>query len=177
MARRSSSRRLEQWIKCVLLPPLPLYWALTPNGIEIGHAAGAYIRHEDPVRRRAEEAPRDKLGLSITIGPRRVFARRTVHPLFTPTINCVLNDVCYRQDVDRRQSIVTLFLARFTLSEDEIESLISGDVPIGRRFFDAAINIVENNHQRITRSGPVLSPIGVVGRPPTLRLESLLYFP
>ena len=45
--------------------------------------------------------------------------------------------MCYRQDVDRRQSIVTLFLARFTLSEDEIESLISGDVPIGRRFFDA----------------------------------------
>ncbi|KZV66572.1 oligomeric complex COG6 [Peniophora sp. CONT] len=42
-----------------------------------------------------------------------------------------------RQDVDRRQSIVTVFLARFTLSEDEIESLVSGDVPIGRRFFNA----------------------------------------
>ena len=49
----------------------------------------------------------------------------------------MLNDIRYRQDVDRRQSIVTLFLARFTLSEDEIESLVSGDVPIGRRFFDA----------------------------------------
>ena len=42
-----------------------------------------------------------------------------------------------RQDVDRRQSIVTLFLACFTLSEDGIESLVSNDVPIGRRFFDA----------------------------------------
>ena len=46
--------------------------------------------------------------------------------------------ICYRQDVDRRQSIVTLFLARFTLSEDEtLESLVSSDVPIGRHFFDA----------------------------------------
>ena len=55
----------------------------------------------------------------------------------------MLNDICRcRQDVDRRQSIVTLFLARFTLSEDEIESLVSGDVPIGRRFFDAMDNNV-----------------------------------
>ncbi|KAI0318919.1 oligomeric complex COG6 [Amylostereum chailletii] len=42
-----------------------------------------------------------------------------------------------RYDVDRRQSIVSLFLARFTLADNEVEAMTSGDVPIGSRFFAA----------------------------------------
>ncbi|KAI0045369.1 oligomeric complex COG6 [Auriscalpium vulgare] len=42
-----------------------------------------------------------------------------------------------RQDVNRRQSIVTLFLARFTLSEDETQAITSPDTPIGSKFFAA----------------------------------------
>ena len=43
----------------------------------------------------------------------------------------------YRQEVATRQSIVTVFLARFTLTPDEVEAIISREVPIGQRFFDA----------------------------------------
>ena len=46
----------------------------------------------------------------------------------------VLND---RQDVEDKKTIITLFLARFTLDETEVEALTSRDVPIGQRFFDA----------------------------------------
>ncbi|KAI0029221.1 oligomeric complex COG6 [Vararia minispora EC-137] len=42
-----------------------------------------------------------------------------------------------RQDVERRRSIVTLFLSRFTLADEESEAMVSGEVPIGRRFFAA----------------------------------------
>jgi conserved oligomeric Golgi complex subunit 6 len=42
-----------------------------------------------------------------------------------------------RQEVKTRQSIVTLFLARFTLSDDETNSLSSPDVPVGHTFFAA----------------------------------------
>ncbi|KAF8176766.1 oligomeric complex COG6-domain-containing protein [Pholiota molesta] len=42
-----------------------------------------------------------------------------------------------RQEVEDKKSIITLFLARFTLTEAEIEALTSRDVPIGQRFFDA----------------------------------------
>lgn len=44
--------------------------------------------------------------------------------------------VC-RQAVVAKQSIVTLFLARFTLSDDEVDAMTSRDVPVGKRFFDA----------------------------------------
>ena len=43
----------------------------------------------------------------------------------------------FRQEVETRKSIVTLFLARFTLNEEEVEALTSRDVPIGARFFAA----------------------------------------
>ena len=48
-----------------------------------------------------------------------------------------------RQEVATRQSIVTLFLDRFTLSQDEVEAIISREVPIGKRFF-AAMNKAES---------------------------------
>ena len=42
-----------------------------------------------------------------------------------------------RQAVAVRQSIITLFLSRFTLSGDEKEAIASRDVPVGPRFFAA----------------------------------------
>ncbi|KAF8889933.1 oligomeric Golgi complex subunit 6 [Infundibulicybe gibba] len=42
-----------------------------------------------------------------------------------------------RRQVEMRRSIVTLFLSRFTLSNDEVEALTSRDVPLGKRFFQA----------------------------------------
>ncbi|KAJ3755564.1 oligomeric complex COG6 [Lentinula raphanica] len=42
-----------------------------------------------------------------------------------------------RQEVEDQKSIVSLFLARFTLTEEETEALISRDVPVGKRFFQA----------------------------------------
>lgn len=47
------------------------------------------------------------------------------------------SDNTRRQEVETKRSIVTAFLARFTLDEEETEALISRDVPIGQRFFDA----------------------------------------
>jgi conserved oligomeric Golgi complex subunit 6 len=49
--------------------------------------------------------------------------------LLTPSID--------RQQVKTRQSIVDLFLARFTLSADEADALHSPEVPIGPTFFAA----------------------------------------
>ena len=43
----------------------------------------------------------------------------------------------YRQDVAVRQSIIALFLSRFTLSAEEKEAIASRDVPVGSRFFAA----------------------------------------
>jgi len=42
-----------------------------------------------------------------------------------------------RQQVKTRQSIVDLFLARFTLSADEADALHSPEVPVGPTFFAA----------------------------------------
>ncbi|KAF8486745.1 oligomeric complex COG6 [Russula emetica] len=42
-----------------------------------------------------------------------------------------------RQQVKTRQSIVTLFLARFTLSSNEAEALSSPEIPVGPKFFAA----------------------------------------
>ncbi|GBE81891.1 Conserved oligomeric Golgi complex subunit 6 [Sparassis crispa] len=42
-----------------------------------------------------------------------------------------------RQAVATRQSIVSLFLSRFTLNDEEKEAISSRDVPVGMRFFDA----------------------------------------
>jgi conserved oligomeric Golgi complex subunit 6 len=37
--------------------------------------------------------------------------------------------------VEVKQSIISLFLSRFTLTEDEVEAMTSRDVPVGKRFF------------------------------------------
>ncbi|TFK31706.1 oligomeric complex COG6-domain-containing protein [Crucibulum laeve] len=42
-----------------------------------------------------------------------------------------------RQGIEDKKSIISLFLARFTLSEEEVEAMTSRDVPIGQRFFQA----------------------------------------
>ena len=42
-----------------------------------------------------------------------------------------------RQEVEIKKSIVNLFLARFTLTEDEVEAMTSRDVPLGKAFFQA----------------------------------------
>jgi hypothetical protein len=42
-----------------------------------------------------------------------------------------------RQQVKTRQSIVTLFLERFTLSPNEAEALSSPEIPVGPKFFAA----------------------------------------
>ncbi|EDR06395.1 uncharacterized protein LACBIDRAFT_190965 [Laccaria bicolor S238N-H82] len=42
-----------------------------------------------------------------------------------------------RREVEDKKSIITLFLARFTLSEGEVEAITSRDVPVSERFFDA----------------------------------------
>jgi len=36
-----------------------------------------------------------------------------------------------------RQSIVSIFLSQFTLTEAETEAITSRDVPVGKRVFDA----------------------------------------
>ena len=43
----------------------------------------------------------------------------------------------YRQEISTRQTIITLFLARFTLTPDEAEAIASREVPVGPRFFAA----------------------------------------
>src|SRR6266404_2916294 len=43
----------------------------------------------------------------------------------------------HRQEIKTRQSIVDLFLARFTLSDDEANALSSSNVPVGPTFFAA----------------------------------------
>jgi hypothetical protein len=40
-----------------------------------------------------------------------------------------------RQDVEDKKTIISLFLARFTLTEAEVEALTSRDVPIGQTVF------------------------------------------
>ncbi|KAI3612712.1 conserved oligomeric golgi complex subunit 6 [Moniliophthora roreri] len=42
-----------------------------------------------------------------------------------------------RQEVEVKQSIISLFLSRFTLTEDEVEAITSRDVAVGKRFFMA----------------------------------------
>ncbi|KAK7693935.1 hypothetical protein QCA50_003509 [Cerrena zonata] len=42
-----------------------------------------------------------------------------------------------RQDIASRQSVVSLFLSRFTLTSDEAEAITSREVPVGPRFFAA----------------------------------------
>lgn len=39
--------------------------------------------------------------------------------------------------MEDKKSIINLFLARFTLTDSEVEAINSREVPIGRRFFDA----------------------------------------
>ena len=39
--------------------------------------------------------------------------------------------------MENKKSIVTLFLARFTLKDEEVEAIISRDVPVGAQFFEA----------------------------------------
>ena len=42
-----------------------------------------------------------------------------------------------RQQVKTRQSIVTLFISRFTLTPDEADALSSPEIPVGPNFFAA----------------------------------------
>ncbi|KAJ7456593.1 oligomeric Golgi complex subunit 6 [Mycena latifolia] len=42
-----------------------------------------------------------------------------------------------RQEVENKKSIITLFLGRFTLNEEEVEAMTSRDIPLGQRFFRA----------------------------------------
>ncbi|KAJ7593358.1 oligomeric complex COG6 [Mycena floridula] len=42
-----------------------------------------------------------------------------------------------RQNVETKKSIVSLFLARFTLTEEEVSTITSRDVPLGPAFFQA----------------------------------------
>ncbi|KAF5378347.1 hypothetical protein D9615_008765 [Tricholomella constricta] len=41
-----------------------------------------------------------------------------------------------RQEVENKRSIVTAFLDRFTLTEDDVEVITSRDQPVGQRFFE-----------------------------------------
>lgn len=43
----------------------------------------------------------------------------------------------YRQEVEDKKSIITLFMTQFTLSDAEIEAINSRDVHVGSRFFGA----------------------------------------
>jgi conserved oligomeric Golgi complex subunit 6 len=42
-----------------------------------------------------------------------------------------------RSDIVNKKSIVTLFLTRFTLTDEESEAITSRDIPVGSRFFAA----------------------------------------
>ncbi|KAJ2923760.1 hypothetical protein H1R20_g13342, partial [Candolleomyces eurysporus] len=42
-----------------------------------------------------------------------------------------------RQEVEDKKSIISLFLSKFTLSDDEVEAITSRDVPVGSMFFAA----------------------------------------
>ncbi|RDB22992.1 Conserved oligomeric Golgi complex subunit 6 [Hypsizygus marmoreus] len=42
-----------------------------------------------------------------------------------------------RQEVENKKSIVTAFLTRFTLNDEEVEAITSRDEPVGERFFAA----------------------------------------
>lgn len=51
--------------------------------------------------------------------------------------SCINSNIYGRQEVSTRQSIVTLFLERFTLTSDEVEAITSREIPVGKRFFAA----------------------------------------
>ncbi|KZS99108.1 oligomeric complex COG6 [Sistotremastrum niveocremeum HHB9708] len=46
-----------------------------------------------------------------------------------------------RADVETRQTIVSLLLERFTLTEEEVQAVVSRDVPVGPRLFEAMTKI------------------------------------
>ena len=75
--------------------------------------------------------------MQVSLGACRFPARRTVR-LYTP-VSLVESNRFFlaRQGVAVRQSIITLFLARFTLSADEKAAISARDVPVGSRFFAA----------------------------------------
>jgi Conserved oligomeric complex COG6 len=43
----------------------------------------------------------------------------------------------HRNTIESQRTVLALFLARFTLTEDEANAIASRDVPIGRAFFNA----------------------------------------
>lgn len=81
--------------------------------------------------------------MQVTPGTRRKSEKRKV-PIsqYHPDPGLTLA----RQAVTAKQSIVSLFLSRFTLTEEEVEAMISRDVPIGQRFF-SAMDKTENIRQ------------------------------
>jgi conserved oligomeric Golgi complex subunit 6 len=48
-----------------------------------------------------------------------------------------MNLTHFRQEVENKKSIVTLLLSRFTLSDEEANTITSRDVPVGTQFFEA----------------------------------------
>ncbi|KAJ4481001.1 oligomeric complex COG6 [Lentinula aciculospora] len=59
-----------------------------------------------------------------------------------------------RQEVEDQKSIVSSFLARFTLTEEEAEALTSRDVPVGKRFFQAMDKTEQiREHCRVLMAG------------------------
>jgi Conserved oligomeric complex COG6 len=87
-----------------------------------------------------------------------------------------------RQEVKTRQSIVTLFLARFTLSDDETHALSSSDIPVGPTFFaamDRAQAIREDcrvlmaGEDSPSKAGCVLARHLNVDHPQTMGIDSI----
>jgi len=46
------------------------------------------------------------------------------------------NQTPFRHEVEDKQTIISLFLGRFTLNEKEAETITSRDVPLGPKFFE-----------------------------------------
>ena len=81
--------------------------------------------------------------------------------------------------MSQKQSIVSLFLERFTLTDDEIEALTSGEVPIGTRFFAAMdkahrirddCRVLMSGEERPSQAGCV-APLHSLGTALTVALQ------
>jgi Conserved oligomeric complex COG6 len=109
--------------------------------------------------------------LQISTGASWKFETGEVKPLiYRPLISrSETSEVLRRQAIATKQSIVSLFLSRFTLNDEEVEAMVSRDVPVGQRFFDAM-----DKTERIRQDCQVLMA-GEEG-PTQVGSVSLLYF-
>jgi conserved oligomeric Golgi complex subunit 6 len=73
-----------------------------------------------------------------------------------------------RQEVTARQSIIAAFLARFTLTSEEVEAITSREIPVGKRFFTAM-----DKAERIRNDCRVL----MAGEDGPTKLGCVLYLP